>query len=125
MSASLSPSASRYLTRHDLAVLADIGWKVDLPTIVKGDYNDNGVVDAADYVVWRKNVGTTNDLRNDTTGTSTIGAAQYNLWRANFGKPLSAVSKVMHIPEPRSGLLAIMALSWVAASWRRFGQRFA
>ena len=36
-----------------------------------GDYNDNGVVDAADYVVWRKTDGT---------------PAGYNLWRTHFGQ---------------------------------------
>lgn len=36
-----------------------------------GDYNGNGVVDAADYVVWR-----------NTNGSQ----AAYDVWRANFGK---------------------------------------
>ena len=33
-----------------------------------GDYNHNGIVDAADYVVWRKNVGTSTALPNDLIG---------------------------------------------------------
>jgi len=38
-----------------------------------GDYNNNGTVDAADYVAWRKNPGA-------------FGGQQgYNNWRANFG----------------------------------------
>ena len=36
-----------------------------------GDYNDDGAVNAADYVVWRKTDGTPEG---------------YNTWRANFGK---------------------------------------
>src|SRR4029078_3739764 len=43
---------------------------VVVPTL-EGDYNGNGVVDAADYVWWRKNDG---------------GAAGYSIWRANFGR---------------------------------------
>jgi len=31
---------------------------------IPGDFNNNGVVDAADYVVWRKGLGTTYD-QND------------------------------------------------------------
>ena len=50
-----------------------------------GDYNDDGNVDAADYVVWRKNNGTNNTLPNDEIG-GTIGTAHYNQWRDNFGE---------------------------------------
>ncbi len=48
-------------------------------------------IDAADYVLWRKNLGTTNVLPNDPVG-GPIGAAQYDLWRAQFGEtaPMSS-----------------------------------
>ena len=45
-----------------------------------GDYNNNGVVDAADYVLWR-NGGT---LQNDPTPG--VQPGDYAVWRANFGK---------------------------------------
>jgi hypothetical protein len=45
-----------------------------------GDYNNNGVVDAADYVLWR-NGGT---LQNDPTPG--VQPGDYTVWRANFGK---------------------------------------
>jgi len=44
-------------------------------TALSGDFNHDGAVNAADYVVWRK-----------TDGAS----ADYNLWRTNFGKSVSA-----------------------------------
>ncbi len=53
-----------------------------------GDFNGDGKVDQADYVVWRK------------TGGSSGG---YNLWRANFGQPLGSgagASANVAIPEP-------------------------
>jgi hypothetical protein len=49
-----------------------------------GDYNNNGTVDAADYVAWRDNLGSSNPLPNDPIG-GMIGTAQYNQWRAGFG----------------------------------------
>jgi len=49
-----------------------------------GDYNNNGCVDAADYTVWRDNLGTMNELPNDPIG-ETIGPAQYDQWVENFG----------------------------------------
>jgi hypothetical protein len=49
-----------------------------------GDYNNNGIVDAADFPTWAVNVGTNNTLPNDSIG-GTIGMAQYDQWRARFG----------------------------------------
>ena len=40
------------------------------PASLPGDFNGDGSVDAADYVVWRENGGS---------------QAEYDLWRANFG----------------------------------------
>jgi hypothetical protein len=48
-----------------------------------GDYNDNEVVDAADYVVWRKNLNQPVDLPNDPTPGS-VDDEDYNVWRMNF-----------------------------------------
>ena len=56
-----------------------------------GDYNHNGVVDAADYVVWRKGLGTTY-TQND-----------YDVWRANFGRTAgggSGAAATAAVPEP-------------------------
>ena len=70
------------------------------PPILAGDYNSNGIVDAADYVTWRENVGQPSQtLPNDTTGVI-IGDAQYNLWRSNFGNT---------VPVPGSGLVHSVA----------------
>ena len=49
-----------------------------------GDYNDDHVIDAADYTVWRDNLGTTAPLPNDLVGGE-IGSGQYEQWKQNFG----------------------------------------
>jgi uncharacterized delta-60 repeat protein len=54
------------------------------PPTLPGDYNQSGVVDAADYVMFRKYQGTTTTLPNDAFG-GVIDADQYNQWRQNFG----------------------------------------
>jgi hypothetical protein len=69
---------------------------------VTGDFNANGVVDAADYVVWRNNVGSTTALHNDSIG-GTIGPAQYNEWRAHFGQTSGSgalANGSAAVPEP-------------------------
>jgi hypothetical protein len=53
---------------------------------IAGDYNDNGIVDAADYSIWRNHSGQSFQLLNegpDTPGEVTI--EDYNFWKANFG----------------------------------------
>lgn len=91
-----------------------------------GDYNDNGVVDGADYVVWRKNEGTTNSLPNDNGIGGTIGAGHYNLWRSNFGNPGSGSASGLSaaaVPEPATfslaALMAIVGCSLSAPGRRR------
>jgi hypothetical protein len=74
-----------------------------------GDYNNNGFVDAADYVVWRNG-----DSPDDTQ-------AGYNLWRANFGKPGGAGSVIgpTAVPEASCFTLGMLALCFGVACGRR------
>jgi T5SS/PEP-CTERM-associated repeat protein len=63
-----------------------------------GDYNGDGRVDAADYVVWRKNDGS---------------QAGYDLWRTNFGRTAgsdAASSTTTAVPEPAAVLLCICGI---------------
>lgn len=87
----------------------DIGFAAPGTT---GDYNNDGKVDAADYVTWRKAQGTTTVLPNDPVG-GTIGTAQYNNWRANFGNPPGAGSSLGggSVPEPASAVLLVIGLA--------------
>lgn len=80
-----------------------------------GDYNQDGSVDAADYVVWRKNEGTTNPLPNDPIG-GTIDADQYNQWRTHFGQPTGngpGAGAKATAPEPAT----LVLLMFAAAGW--------
>jgi hypothetical protein len=100
------------LTELDAAALKDIGWSVAPAPGVNGDYNGNGVVDAADYAVWRKRLNQNVTLPNDIT-PGMVTAADYTVWRANFGKLASgsgsgALLATGAIPEPASGTLATL-----------------
>lgn len=64
---------------------------------VDGDYNGNGVVDAADYVLWRKN----------PTGFG--GIPGYNTWKQNFGE--SGLGSGSAVPEPAAIVLAGLLVS--------------
>ena len=51
-----------------------------------GDYNDNGVVDAADYVLWRNNPAS---LENEGASPGVVDPADYTFWRSQFGKTVA------------------------------------
>jgi hypothetical protein len=80
----------------------------DAPPGLTGDFNDDGKVDAADYVIWRKNTGN-NPLPNDDGLTTQ--AARFDLWRANFGAMAGAGggSGVGAVPEPSTIVCLVLA----------------
>jgi hypothetical protein len=82
---------------------------------VQGDFNNNGTVDAADYVLWRNG----GPLANEVTDAGIVSAADYNDWRARFGNIAGAGSGLQSggVPEPASCVL--MLLAGVLASFRR------
>ncbi|HJQ82147.1 MAG TPA: hypothetical protein VJ828_19435, partial [Lacipirellulaceae bacterium] len=75
-----------------------------------GDFNHDGIVDAADYVVWRKGLGTSYDQDD------------YGVWRENFGSSLGPGSGVaLPSTEPLSAAVpepAAIALLLIAAALR-------
>jgi hypothetical protein len=85
---------------------------------VSGDFNRDGTVDAADYVVWRKAQGTTIQLPNDNGIGGTVGLAHYMLWRGGFGNPNGGAGTSSQVggtavPEPAPVLMAIFAVAWL------------
>jgi len=106
----------------EVVVFADgIAAPVDiiaLPTGLLGDYNQNGVVDAADYTVWRDRLGSGTALPNDDTPG--VGADDYTRWKTHFGEVAgsgsaswTAASSV--VPEPAGWLLVLISLVHLAA----------
>ncbi len=79
--------------------------EMNMPQTFNGDFNGDGLVDAADYVSWRHGLGTDYSL------------GEYDRWRANFGLGTSAsASQVSSVPEPTS--IALIAIGLLAFSRR-------
>ncbi len=120
----------KVLTALDAGALQDIGWSLGPAPGVNGDYNGNGVVDAADYVIWRKRLNQNVTLPNDTTPGS-VTAADYTVWRANYGKTIAGSGSgdslaSTNIPEPTTVTLAVLLTLWACFQRRRYaaiGQR--
>jgi hypothetical protein len=67
-----------------------------LAATLPDDYNGDGVVDAADYIVWRKTDGT---------------QAGYSNWRTNFGRPINSGSTATAaVPEPLAAVLLLIGI---------------
>jgi hypothetical protein len=74
-----------------------------------GDFNQDGTVDAADYVVWRSGLGT-NYSQND-----------YHEWQARFGQSIGSGTDKgpIPVPEPATWLLLIIATILICSRRRR------
>jgi hypothetical protein len=61
-----------------------------------GDYNDDGIVNAADYTVWRDNLGTSNDLPNEDPAVTPgeVTPEDYEVWKLHFGETCSELGAV-------------------------------
>jgi autotransporter-associated beta strand protein len=90
--------------------------------ILNGDYNHNGVVDAADYVVWRDTLGSTTSLAADGNNDGSIDASDYDIWKANFGHTASGGAGA-GVPEPATVWLALSAGAAMFCLRRRGGKR--
>lgn len=84
-------------------------------TQLPGDYNNDAVVNAADYTQWRADFGSTTHLQADGNGNGSVDIADYVFWRnimtgagAAIGAGLTAV------PEP--GTMTLFALGCFLAS---------
>lgn len=89
---------------------------------VSGDYNKNGVVDAADYTLWRKTYGSVGaNLPADGFPDGFIDEYDYDVWREAFGNhngsgagadlsPASAVPEPVAIPLVTIAIAALFVL---------------
>ena len=80
-----------------------------------GDFNQNGIVDAADFTVWRNTLGSTYDLRADADDGSGTGIPDgvvdqfdYNYWSANFGQTQDLVGRGHPIHNDGRGMFNVV-----------------
>jgi hypothetical protein len=75
--------------------------------VLPGDFNQNGVVDAADYVVCRNGLGTA------------YTQADFNTWRTHFGQTAGSRSlSGTNVAEPSPALLLLIGCSFAATRRR-------
>jgi hypothetical protein len=94
------------------------------PAPLAGDYSGNGTVDAADYVVWRKTLGSTTVLDADGDGNGRVDQYDYAVWRFTFGNSAgaAAMSATSAVPEASSAVLLMAACLYFAGTFRIHGR---
>lgn len=112
-------------TLWDLTRLYTTG-EVTLLSILSGDYNLDGIVDASDLSIWRSCFGSTTNLVADGNNDGIVDAADYTVWRDQLGSTLSFGHGspfpsdglfTTAVPEPTT--FAILILAIAGASLRR------
>ncbi len=109
----------------DAAAMIDL--RVITETAVPGDFNGDGHVDAADYTVWRDNLGTTGvatSAMGDANNDGNVTAEDYAIWRSYFGQTAidfaGASLANATVPEPHSACIVLsMLVGFVASNCRR------
>jgi hypothetical protein len=84
-------------------------------SVARADFNRNGVVDAADFILWRKTanqIGT--GLAADGNGDGKVDDVDYQIWRTNFGGIAGTPAAPggvggAAVPEPGAAGLLIVA----------------
>jgi hypothetical protein len=91
-------------------------WAQIVLGVPAGDYNEDGVIDAGDYVVWRDTMGQSVTPWDgaDGTGDGMVTQEDYDVWVRNFGKTIPNLSgsgsSLAQVPEPNS---VVFLLVWL------------
>ena len=84
---------------------------------VRGDYNNDGIVNAADYTVWRDTQNQTGfGLAADGDADGVVGASDYQVWKAAYGAS-NAIGAAIAVPEPTAA--GVLLTACFAAAFRR------
>ena len=77
-----------------------------------GDFNGDGVVDLADYTLWRDHLGDEDESALNYQGDGGgVTLSDYEIWKANFGSSSASASSAVGsvaVPEPSSALLMLL-----------------
>jgi hypothetical protein len=108
----------------NLAIALDAGVPVvRIPRPSMGDFNGDGLVDAADCVLWRYMLGQMGfGLVTDGNFDGLINQADYDVWKQNFGATVNAATETgqTHVaPEPST----LFLLASAALTIRLLGRR--
>lgn len=102
-------------------------WAEIILGVAAGDYNEDGVIDAADYTLWRDTLGTSVDpwAGADGNGDGQVTAEDYEVWKENYGVVIdSGASAQLYDPAPEpAALTLVLVAGLLAGGGRKAGRR--
>ncbi|MCA9239058.1 MAG: hypothetical protein KDA37_02610 [Planctomycetales bacterium] len=101
---------------HALTAFSGYSTTLNLSAItIRGDFNNDGSVDAADYTIWRDTLGSTTDLRADVDESGEVDLSDYEEWERNYGvNVFNGVVASTQAPEPSAATLILAVGCWFA-----------
>lgn len=103
-----SAGGAKKTTYSNTAALDAGSFLVEELVLIDGDYNADGVVNAADYTLWRDG-----SLLADGNGNGVVDGPEagpgndYEIWATNYGQ---VAAPSLAVPEPTAALLALAGL---------------
>jgi hypothetical protein len=80
-----------------------------------GDFNGDGTVDARDFLVWQRAVGTAGSSPADGNHDGVVDKADLAVWRQQFGSAVAAAGGAFAaVPEPGALALALLGATFAA-----------
>ncbi|HJQ79498.1 MAG TPA: peptidylprolyl isomerase [Lacipirellulaceae bacterium] len=112
-------SISQVRVQHTVTVT-----RIQMLNLPAGDYDFNGVVNAEDYAVWRRNFNSTTDAAADGNGNGKVDSADFIVWRNSMagGAASGSVQSPFAAPEP-SAVIMIAAASLLLVGLRGRSRR--
>jgi serralysin len=91
--------------------------------VLQGDFNLDGLVDAADYTLWRDNVGMADDSAINGRGDDVAGidGDDFLVWKSHYGESFGmGGASLSVVPEPASFIGIALACSLIGGAQRQF-----
>lgn len=88
--------------------------------VVDADFNGDLIVDGADFLIWQRGFGLSDQLdksTGDANGDGNVNDADLTAWTTQFGSTITPPSPVAAVPEPTS--IALAAAGVACLAWRR------
>jgi len=120
----LAGSANAAQVSDDVAIhpggdLGTPGTFGAVPTTNDADFNNDGIVNGADFLIWQRGFGVgSSHAAGDADGSGTVNAADLAWWKTTFGTA-GAASSLAAVPEPSSIVLSGVGLLAAGARRRR------
>ena len=76
--------------------------KPDPMAASRGDYDDDGDADGADFLLWQRQLGTLVETAGsgaDGDGNGSVGAGDLEIWKQKFGEPMEDVAFLEATPD--------------------------